>query len=120
MYPITTTGTIGAALLISDQTLSDFASNKAFGAASLADGAAVVTWHTCPSSDLCDVYSRVIDAAGTLAPDTVTLATSSASEQISPSVAPLPQGYVAAWTDSSGTAPDQSGTSARARIFYRR
>ena len=39
-------------------------------------------------------------------------------DQIGPSVAPLPNGFAVAWTDTSHVAPDTQGSAVRARIFY--
>jgi hypothetical protein len=119
MVPISSTGTVGAAVLVSDETNSDFASNKAFGVAALTGGSLVTTWHTCgAASGQCDVHVRILDTTGTPTGPATVLATTTVGDQVNPAVAALPAGYLAAWTDASAQAPDTSGTAVRARIIY--
>jgi hypothetical protein len=110
---------MGAPILITDKSRSDFASRKGFGIAQRSDGALLVVWHVCEAGPgLCDVLGRVLRPTGAPVGEPFMVPTSTASEQINPSVVALQDAFVAAWTDSSGEAPDRDGTSVRARILY--
>jgi hypothetical protein len=106
-------------ILISDDTHSNFESKKGFSIAQRPDGALMVVWHICPSgAGLCDVYGRILRPTGAQVGPPFLIPTSSASDQINPSVIALQDSFVAAWNDSSGELPDMSGTAVRARILY--
>ncbi|NVB79288.1 MAG: hypothetical protein HOV81_12905 [Kofleriaceae bacterium] len=120
VYRISATGAIqGAATLITDQSLSDFTSDRAFGMAARADGALLVTWHACATGPgSCEVYGRLMRPDGTLAGETFVIPTTTGSDQVTPSAVALDTAFVVAWTDSSAVEPDPSGTAVRARILY--
>ena len=124
VYRIPATGTMpalmGTPILITDKSGSDFASDKAFGVARRSDDALMVVWHACETGPgSCDVFGRILRPTGVpVGPETV-IATSTGSDQVNPSIAALDgKSFVAAWNDSSGIPPDQSGSSVRARILY--
>jgi hypothetical protein len=82
------------------------------------DHALLVVWHVCESGPgLCDVFGRILRPTGAPVGDPFIVPTSTASEQINPSVIALQDSFVAAWNDSSGEAPDRSGTAVRARVI---
>jgi hypothetical protein len=120
VYRTNATGLLqGTPILITDKSRSDFASNKGFSIAERQDGALLVVWHVCETGPgLCDVFGRILRPTGAPVGDEFVIPTSVASEQINPSVIALPEAFVAAWNDSSGEAPDRSGTAVRARILY--
>jgi hypothetical protein len=120
VYRTSATGQLqGAPILITDKSRSDFASNKGFSIAQRPDGALLVVWHVCETGPgLCDVFGRILRPTGAPVGDEFVIPTSVASEQINPSVVALQDSFVAAWNDSSGEAPDRSGTAVRARILY--
>jgi len=120
VYRISAAGVIqGAPTLITDESGSDFTSDKAFGMAARADGALLVTWHACPTGPgSCEVFGRLMRPDGTLAGETFVVPTTTGSDQVNPSAIALDTGFVVAWTDSSGVEPDPSGSSVRARIIY--
>jgi hypothetical protein len=113
----------GNPILITDASRSDFSSNKGFSIAQrTSDNALMVVWHVCEAgAGLCDVFGRILRASGAPVGEPFMIPTSTASEQINPSVIALqnsPEGsFVAAWNDSSGEAPDRAGTAVRARVF---
>jgi hypothetical protein len=120
LYQVSSTGALSATTLVTDAVHSDFSSTKSFGVARREiDGAMLITWHDCevgPGS--CDVFGQLVHSLGMPVGSPRMIASSAASDQINPSVAALPDAFVAAWNDSSGTAPDTSGTAVRARILY--
>ena len=117
LYLLSTTGILSAPLLVTDQSGSDFASNKAFGLASRSDGTLMVVWHTCPEGPgSCDVFGSFVNPSFANASAPFVVPTNTASDQVNPSVAAHGDVFVTAWTDSSGVAPDTSGTAVRARI----
>lgn len=120
VYRVTPTGTLmGAPILITDKSASDFASDKAFGIAQRADQALMVVWHQCDTGPgSCDVYGRILRPTGAPVGEPYVIATSTGSDQVNPSVIALDTSFVAAWNDSSGLEPDPSGSSVRARILY--
>jgi hypothetical protein len=120
VYRTSATGQLqGTPILITDQSRSDFASNKGFSLAQRSDGALLVVWHVCETGPgLCDVFGRILRPTGAPVGDEFVIPTSVASEQINPSVVALQDSFVVAWNDSSGEAPDRSGTAVRARILY--
>jgi hypothetical protein len=120
VYRTSATGQLqGTPILITDKSRSDFASNKGFSIAQRPDGALLVVWHVCETGPgLCDVFGRILRPTGAPVGDEFVIPTSVASEQINPSVVALQDSFVVAWNDSSGEAPDRSGTAVRARILY--
>jgi hypothetical protein len=118
VYPLTGTGALGAPTLITDASGSDFASAKAFGIAARYDGLLMVVWHACPSGPgTCDVFGRYVAATGDALDAPFVVPTATAADQTNPSVAVVDNAFVIAWTDSSGVAPDPSGSAVRARIM---
>jgi hypothetical protein len=105
--------------LITDRSGSDFASDKSFGVAASSGGYVLVAWHACPTGPgSCDVFGRFVKPSGeVLADKEQVLPTTTASEQTNPSVIAVGDVFVVAWTDASGTAPDQSGSAIRARVI---
>jgi hypothetical protein len=122
VYRTSATGTlIGTPTLITDKSASDFASLYAFGLAVRSDGALLVVWHACGASgdgNGCGVFGRVMRPSGVPVGDVFGLATTTIADQTNPSAAALPGAFVAAWSDTSATAPDPSGSAVRARIIY--
>lgn len=109
----------GSPIVITDQSRSDFANNRALSIAQRPDNALLVVWHVCEAgAGLCDVFGRMLRPSGAAVGEPFVIPTSTASEQVNPSVVALADSFVAAWTDSSGEAPDRSGTSVRARILF--
>lgn len=113
---------VGTPILVNSQTVTDADNRQAFSMATGADGSVMVAWHTC--GDLgdgagCGVFGRKLRDTGEPLTDVFNLATTTTGDQKLPSVAALPAGgYVAAWSDNSGTAPDTSSQAVRARIIY--
>jgi hypothetical protein len=121
VYRVTPTGTLmGAPILITDKSGSDFASDKAFGLAQRGDNALMVVWHQCETGPgSCDVYGRILRPTGVPVGEPYVIATSTSSDQVNPSVVALDNmSFVAAWNDSSSLPPDPSGSAVRARILY--
>lgn len=120
VYRVNPSGVLqGTTTLITDQSGSDFASDKAFGMAARADGALLVTWHACPTGPgSCEVYGRLMRPDGTTAGEAFVIPTSTGSDQVNPSAVALDGAFVVSWNDSSGLAPDSSGSAVRARILY--
>ena len=116
----TSPGTMGFPILITENSGSDFASDKAFGIAQRSDGALMVAWHQCATGALsCDVMGRILRPTGVPVGTEFNLATSTGSDQVNPSIAALDNmSFVAAWNDSSGNEPDSNGSAVRARILY--
>ncbi len=120
VYRTNATGSVqGNPILITDKSRSDFASNKGFSVTQRSDNALFVTWHVCEAGPgLCDVFGRLLRPTGAQVGAEILIPTSTASEQINPSTIALGESFVVAWNDSSGEAPDRSGTAVRARILY--
>jgi hypothetical protein len=121
VYRVSATGTLmGTPILITDKSGSDFASDKAFGIAQRGDGALMVVWHACETGPgSCEVYGRILRPTGVPVGSELVIATSTGSDQVNPSIVALDNtSFVAAWNDSSGIEPDQSGSAVRARILY--
>jgi hypothetical protein len=117
VYPMMPGGTLGPAMLVTDASGSDFTSAKAFGLAARYDGRLMVVWHACPTGQgSCEVYGRYV-ARGGVVGETFVVPTTTAADQTNPSVALVNDAFVVAWTDSSASAPDTSGTAVRARIM---
>jgi hypothetical protein len=121
IYRLNDVGSLqGSAILVTDKSRTDFASDKAFGLAHGTNDSLMVTWHACETgAGSCEVYGRIIDKDGMPLGDAFVVPTSTGSDQVNPSVAALPDGaFVVAWNDSSGLDPDRSGSAVRARIIY--
>jgi hypothetical protein len=121
VYRLNDVGSLqGDAILITDKSRTDFASDKAFGLAHGTNDSLMVTWHACETgAGSCEVYGRIVDANGMPLGEAFVVPTSTGSDQVNPSVAALPDGaFVVAWNDSSGLDPDRSGSAVRARIIY--
>lgn len=121
LYQVSATGTlVGTAQLVTDQSLSDFASGEqSFGIATNPAGRTLLAWHVCDASGTtCDVFGRLAKADGTLDGEVFGIPTTTDGDQTGPSVAPLPDGFAVAWTDTSHVAPDTQGSAVRARILY--
>jgi hypothetical protein len=110
----------GTPILITDKSGSDFASDKAFGIAQRTDGALMLAWHVCETGPgSCDVYGRILRPTGVPVGEPYVLATSTGSDQVNPSIVAIDNTtFAAAWNDSSGIEPDQSGSAVRGRILY--
>jgi hypothetical protein len=120
LYQVMANGTpVGPPTLVTDKSGSDFASDKAFGVAT-GNGKLLVSWHQCDNGlGSCDVWGRYFNTDGTVSGDAFLIPTTTAADQLNPSVGALPDGlFVAAWNDASGTEPDHSGSAVRARILY--
>jgi hypothetical protein len=122
MYRTNLAGALmGAPVLISSRSGTDFQSSEAFGVTSRADGTLFVTWHAClengDGSD-CGVFGRAVRADGTPVGAELSIATTTSGPQSDPSVAPLPDGFAVVWKDESMQAPDVSGSAVRGRIVY--
>jgi hypothetical protein len=118
VYPLAATGDLGPPLLVTDQSASDFASDKAFGLASREDGMLMVVWHTCPTgASSCDVLGRYLSPAHELHGEAFMVPIDSEADQTNPSVAAVGEAFITAWTDASASGPDTGGTSVKARIL---
>ncbi|HWU89608.1 MAG TPA: hypothetical protein VN253_20240, partial [Kofleriaceae bacterium] len=105
LYRVTSTGALmGAPMLISDRSGSDFSSHDSFGIAA-APGAVLVVWHACMDKgdgSGCGVFGRLMRGSGP-ASDEIVLATTTTNDQTGPSAVALPNGaFATAWTDRSG------------------
>lgn len=113
---------VGPPILVTSQTVTDADNREAFSIASNPDGTLLVAWHTCGElgdKSGCGVFGRKLRDTGEPLGETFPLATTTEGDQKLPSVAALPGGgYVAVWSDASGTAPDTSMAAVRARILY--
>ncbi|MEO7731384.1 MAG: hypothetical protein ABIY55_10450 [Kofleriaceae bacterium] len=110
---------VGDPILVTDRSSSDSDSSESFGFASR-DDRAMVVWHACGAlgdDSGCGVFGRFLHATGAPVGDSFGLATTTLGDQTRPSVAALPDGFVATWTDASQKSPDTAGQSVRARIF---
>lgn len=112
---------VGGPALVTDKASSESDASHAFTMASRADGTVLVAWHTCGTlgdGNQCGVFGRIMRATGEAVTDAFAIPTTTAGDQQLPSVAALPDGFVAVWSDASAKAPDISGRSVRARILY--
>jgi hypothetical protein len=124
LFRVPATGAPSAPSLVTDQTASDADNDNddSFALASRADGAVLVAWHTCGAlgdGNLCGVFGRVMRDTGEAVGDAFAIPTTTAGDQKFPSVAALPNGFVAMWSDASAQPPDVSGLAVRARILYK-
>ncbi|MBV8760249.1 MAG: hypothetical protein JO257_23360 [Deltaproteobacteria bacterium] len=111
---------VGSAQLVTDQSLSDFASGEqSFGIGTNGQSLTLIAWHVCDSSgSTCDVFGRLANSDGTMHGETFMIPTTTQGDQTSPSVVGLPMGFAVAWNDTSHVAPDTQGSAVRARIIY--
>lgn len=133
IYRLAETGAIaGAPVVVTDRSGNDFDSSESFGLASRAGDQVMVAWHTCGAlgdDSMCGAFGRLLrrdpasdafvplaDSTGAL--DRFPLSTLTLGDQRLPSVAGLPGGFVAIWSDARATRPDTAGQSVRARIVY--
>ncbi|HMG24780.1 MAG TPA: hypothetical protein VK607_25760, partial [Kofleriaceae bacterium] len=127
---------VGAPTLVTTRSGNEFVNSESFGIAARADAATgdqvMVVWHACDTlgdDSMCGVFGRVLrrdpatdafvavpDASG--GSDGFSIPTTTQGDQRRPSVVALPDGFVAAWSDTSGKPPDTAGLSVRARIVY--
>ena len=77
----------------------------------------VIAWSDGPDIDR-DVWYRRFGLDGSPREPARPLATTTAGNQRQPSLAPLPDGFAAAWTDESASGDDPSGAAVRSRIVY--
>lgn len=112
---------VGTPALVTDRSASDFDSSESFAAASRPDGTVLVAWHTCGElgdGSMCGVFGRILRDTGEPVTDAFGIPTTTLGDQKRPSVAALPDAFVAVWSDASGTPPDIAGQSVRARVIY--
>jgi len=119
IYRVSSTGIVmGSPIVVTDRSGSDYPSNKGFSIAEGADHSIFVAWHVCETGPgLCDVFGRLYRSSGDAAGEAFVVPTSTTSEQTNPSVVSVGDSFVVAWNDSSGEAPDSSGTAVRARVI---
>ena len=116
-----TGGLVGAPALVTSRSASDFDNSESFAAAHRADGTVLIAWHTCGAlgdDSMCGVFGRLIRDTGEPVGESFTIPTTTIGDQKRPSVAALPDGFVAVWSDASAAKPDPAGQSVRARILY--
>ena len=123
LYRVSSAGTVmGAPVLVTDRSGSDFGSSEGFGVAPRSDGSMLVVWSACMDKGDgagCGVFGRMLNANGDPAGEDFNLATTTTGDQTRPAAVALPDGaFAAAWSDKSGAAPDMSETAVRARIVY--
>jgi hypothetical protein len=122
LYRVTSAGKLsGPPALVTDRSATDAGGHESFGIAVRPDDTVMVAWHTCKSLDdprMCDVSGRILRASGEPDTDVFAIATTTTGDQVLPSVAGLPDGFVAIWSDASAQPPDTVGASVRARIVY--
>jgi Ca2+-binding RTX toxin-like protein len=82
----------------------------------LASGGTLLTWEELGATDW-DVRAQLFDAAGAKVGSPFLVNTVTAADQRSPTVAGLGDGFVVAWSDSSGTSLDSYGTAIKAQAF---
>jgi hypothetical protein len=110
---------VGTPTLVTDQSGSDFVSDKSFGLATRIDGALLVTWHACanPDGTQCNVFARVIRPSGVPVGDAFVVPTAAAGFQTNPSATALPESFAVAWHDTSTQVAGKIGD-VRARIIF--
>lgn len=112
---------LGTPALVTDRAGSDFDARHSFAMASRADGSVLVAWHACGTlgdDSQCGVFGRILRATGEPVTDAFAIPTTTLGDQQLPSLAALPDGFVAVWSDASMKPPDVAGKSVRARIVY--
>ena len=112
---------MGPPTLITDKSGSDFESTFAFGIASRADGAVLVTWHACGDNgdgQGCGVFARILRPTGAPVGDAFGVPTTILGDQRNPSAVGLQDAFAVVWNDMSDQEPDHSGLAVRARVIY--
>ncbi len=84
------------------------------------DGAIGIAWHDCTGADGsgCAIRAIATTPGGALVGTPLVVDTSTAGDQVDPSIGALPDGFAVTWTDGSLAEPDKSETGIRARIIY--
>jgi hypothetical protein len=128
LYQVSASTSVAPALFSGSSRITDGMDSiyVGFGVASHPQGPILVTWHGCGAhgdGQGCGVFGRLFAASGAALGDAVAIPTTGALDQVNASATAVvgPDGepmFVVAWNDSSGAAPDASGTSVRARIIY--
>jgi hypothetical protein len=122
MYRTDVMGTpMGAPILVTTRSGSDFGSSQAFGVATRSDGVLMVVWHACEDNgdgQGCGVFARAFRPNGTPIGNEFVVPTTTIGDQMNPSVTALPDAFAVTWMDTSMQAPDVSGSSVRARVVY--
>jgi hypothetical protein len=111
---------LGPPVLVTDQSGSDIAA-EAVAIAVRPDGTVLIAWDACGDlgdGSKCGVFGRILRDTGDLVSDPFVIPTTTDGDQLRPSVAGLPDGFVAVWADGSSKPPDVSGQAVRARIIY--
>jgi hypothetical protein len=116
---------VGAPALVTDKTASDSGANsgndESFGLASRSDGTVLIAWHSCGDfgdDSMCGVFGRIMRDTGEPVSDAFLIPTTTAGDQLLPSVVGLPDAFVAMWSDASSKPPDIALRAVRARIIY--
>jgi hypothetical protein len=121
LFGVTSAGKlVGPPTLVTDKSGSQLRA-AALGIASRSDGTVMVTWDACDDlgdGSKCGVFARILRDTGEPLTDIFVVPTTTDDDQLWPSVAGLPDGFVATWADRSGKSPDVSGQAVRARIIY--
>lgn len=84
------------------------------------DGLIAAVWQGCDDlgdEDGCGIFMSLFDADLAPLADPIRINTTTAGDQLAPSVAPITGGFAAVWTDLSGEVPDTS-SAVRARPIY--
>src|SRR5262249_55599580 len=106
-------GKVGAELRLTDSSVSVPSLHAR------ADGAIALAWAdsgTAGDGNEAGIRFRLLAPDGTPCGDPVVANTTTQGEQFGPSVAATADGgFLVAWSDASGTAPDTDGTAVRAR-----
>jgi hypothetical protein len=128
LYRVSASASVAAALVGGSTRITDGVDNfySGFGVASHPQGPILVTWHGCGAhgdGQGCGVFGRLFATTGAALGDALGIPTTSALDQVNASATAVagPDGepmFAVTWNDSSGAAPDASGTSVRARIIY--
>lgn len=110
---------VGAELLVNTTTVSTQSAPKV---TALADGRFVVTWidlsQTGGDTQEAAIRAQVFQADGNRSGTEFLVNATTVGTQMEPTVTALADGrLVFAWTDLSGTAPDNDGSAVRARFF---
>ena len=114
---------MGAPIVVTTRSGTDFASSQGFGVATHSDGSIFVVWHACMTNgddSGCGVFGKLVSPSGQVGPE-MQINTTTKDDQTGPSAVALPGtpvSFAVAWTDLSATAPDTAGMSVRARIVY--
>lgn len=112
---------ISTPTLVTDKTGSERDSSKSFAMASRSDGTVLIAWHACGTlgdASQCGVFGRILRDTGEPITDAFAIPTNTLGDQLLPSVAALPDGFVVVWSDASAKPPDPAGLAVRGRIIY--